>query len=148
MMMTNLRRYSLTIFIWIFLISLFTLLHGCNNQKQSQNENKQHNKFGVIDKNDIVSFKIHNIRAELKEIKSKSDRDKIIDLINSVHITKSGIEPVEGVGFGVIITYSNGEKFSASFTGSTMCYSTDNNVIWCNVDKNILEDLRSYYDNN
>lgn len=147
-MLTNLRRYSLSIFILIYLISLFTFFFGCNNQKQSQNENKQHNELGVINKNDIVSFKIHNVKAELKEIKSKSDRDKIIDLINSVHITKSGIEPVEGVGFGVVITYSNDEKFSASFTGSTVCYSTDNNVIWCDVDKNIFEDLHDYYDNN
>ena len=144
--MINLRRYSRRLVLLICLISLVTFMFGCNNQKESQNENKQHTKFGFLDKNDIASFKMHNIKAEEKEIKNKADRDKIIDLINSVHITKSGVEPVDGVGYGVIITYSNGQKFSASFTGPTMAYSTDDNGTWCEVDKNILEDLSSYYD--
>lgn len=146
--MTNLKRHGRSIFLLICLISLFTLMSGCNNHKQNQNENKQHNKFGSIDKNDIVSFKMHNIKAEFKEIKSKSDRNKIINLINSVHITNTGIQSVDGVGYGVIITYSNGQKFSASFTGPTMTYSTKDNVTWCEVDKNIVEDLRNYYDKN
>ncbi|MBC8060373.1 MAG: hypothetical protein H7Y18_06880 [Clostridiaceae bacterium] len=132
----------------ICLISLSALLFGCNNEKQIKNQNKQHNKFGFIDKDDITSLKIHNIKAEEKEIKNKSDKDKIIDLINSVNITKSSVEPLYGVGFGVIITYSNGEKFSASFLESTMLYSTGDNGTWCKIDKNILDDLRSYYDKN
>jgi hypothetical protein len=142
--MTNLKKYTRNGFILICLISLSTLLLGCNNQKQ----NKQYNKFVFVNKNDITSFKVHNIRAEEKEIKNKSDRDNIIDLINSVKITKSGVEPRDGVGFGVIITYSNGEKFSASFLAATMTYSTDNNGIWCDIDKNVLDDLRNYYDKN
>ena len=146
--MNSLKRYRRNILLLICLISLFTLLSGCNKQKQSDNQNKQHNKFGHIDKNDIVSFKVHNIKLEQKEIKNKADRDKLIDLINSVSIKKSGVEPVMGIGYGVTITYSNGQKFSASFTGPTMVYSTDNNGTWCEIDKNILEDLSSYYDKN
>ena len=38
---------------------------------------------------------------EEKEIKDRSDRDKIIDLINSVKITKSDVEMRLGVSFGV-----------------------------------------------
>ena len=150
--MTNLKRYRTSVFLLICLISLSTLLFGCNNQKQSQKQNIQHNKFGFIDKNDISSFKVYNIKVEEKEIKNKSDRDKIIDLINSVKITKSGIQPPIGMGFGVIITYSNGEKFSAGFTtstmGNTMGNSSDEKYIWCVIDKNIEDDLRNYYDKN
>ena len=86
--------------------------------------------------------------TEEKEIKDKSDRDKIIDLINGVKITKSDVELHAGVGFGVIITYSNGEKFSASFLATTMAYSTNDIAIWCDIDRNIVDDLRNYYDKN
>ena len=146
--MTNLKRYRRSILLLICLISLLTLLFGCNNEKQSHKQNKQHNKFGFIDKNDITSFKVYNINVEAREIKNESDRNKIIDLINSVSITKSGIEAVEGIGFGVIITYSNGEKFSAGFMTNTMIYLSDEKSIWCNIDKNIEDDLRNYYDKN
>ena len=146
--MSNLKKYRRSIFLLICLISMCTLLLGCNNKKQSTNQNKQHNKFGYIDKNDITSLKVHNIMSEEKEIKNKSDRDKIIDLINSVKIIKSDVELHAGVGFGVIITYSNGEKFSASFLATTMAYSTNDIAIWCDIDRNIVDDLRNYYDKN
>ena len=143
--MTQLKGYKIGILIFICLIFLFTLILGCNNQKQSQKKNQP----GFIDKNNIVSFKVHNIITEEKEIKNQSDRDKIIDLINSVKITSSGVEQRDGVGFGVIITYSNGDKFSASYLATTMVYSTnENKAIWCDIDKNIVDDLRNYYDRN
>ena len=142
------KRNKRSILIFIMLISLSTLLLGCTNKKQNTNQNKQHNKFGYIDKNDITSLKMLNIMTEEKEINDKSDRDKIIDLINSVKITKSDVEMRYGVGYGVIITYSNGEKFSASFLATTMAYSTTANAIWCDIDKNIVDDLRNYYDRN
>lgn len=148
--MTNLKTYRKSVFLLICLIYLSTLLSGCNNQKQSQNQNKQHNIFGFIDKIDIISYKLYNMKAEAKEIKNKSDRDNIIDLINGVNITKSDVEEVVGMGFGVIITYSNGEKFSAGFMpstmGNTMVNSSNEKYIWCVIDKNILNDLRNYYD--
>ena len=146
--MTKTKGNKRGILIFILLISLSTLLLGCTNKKQSTNQNKKHNKFGYIDKNDISSLKIHNIMNEEKEIKDKSDRDKIIDLIDSVKITKSDVEIRLGVGFGVIITYSNGEKLSASFLATTMAYSTKDNAIWCDIDRNIVDDLRNYYDKN
>lgn len=150
--MTNLKWQRGGLNLLICSIFLFTLLLGCNNQKQSQNESKQHNKFESVDKNEITSFTIHNIRAEEKEIKNKSDRDKIIDLINNVKIIKLGVEPVDGIGYGVKITYSNGEQFIASFTSANkdgiMIYSIGGNGIWCNIDKNIIDNLRSYYDKN
>ena len=136
------------ILIFILLISLSTLLLGCTNKKQRTNQNKQYNKFGYIDKNDITSLKMLNIMTEEKEINDKSDRDKIIDLIDSVKITKSDVEIRFGVGFGVIITYSNGEKLSASFLATTMAYSTNDNAIWYDIDRNIVDDLRNYYDKN
>jgi hypothetical protein len=118
---------------------------GCNNQNQSQKKNQP----GLIDKNNIISFKVHNIITEEKEIKNQSERDKIIDLINSVKITSSDVEQRDGVGFGVIITYSNGDKFSASYLATTMVYSTNGNkAICCDIDKNIVDYLRSYYDRN
>ena len=142
------KRNKRSILIFIMLISLSTLLLGCTNKKQNTNQNKQHNKFGYIDKNGITSLKVHNIKTEEKEIKDKSDRDKIIDLINSVKITKSDVEMRYGVGYGVIITYSNGEKFSTGFLATTMAYSTNTNAIWCDIDRNIVDDLRNYYDKN
>ena len=138
--MINYKGYKRGILIFISLISLSALILGCNNQKQRYNKNQP----GFTDKNNITSFKVHNIKTEEKEIKNKSERDKIIDLINSVNITKSGVEPLMGVGFGVIITYSNGEKFSASFLAITMAYSTNDYGIWCGIDKNIVDDLRNF----
>lgn len=46
------------------------------------------------------------------------------------------------------MTYSNGEKFSASFLASNMVYSTDDSGICCDIDKNIVDDLRNSYDKN
>ena len=45
-----------------------TLTLGCN-QKQSQKQTQEQNKSDFIDKNNITSFKIHNIRAEQKKLK-------------------------------------------------------------------------------
>ena len=150
--MTNFKGYRGSIFLLTCSVFLFMLLLGCSSQKQSQDENKQHNKFGFVDKNEITSFKIHNIKAEEKEIKNKLERDKIIDLINSVNITKSGVETIDGMGFGVKITYSNGEQFLASFTstktGAVMIYSTGDKGTWCNIDRNIVDGLRNYYNKN
>lgn len=126
--------------ILVLILYCFTFFTGSNNKNQIQQV-----KFGNISKNNITSFKIHNIDLYEKEIKNKSDRDKIIDLINSVKITKSGIEERDGVGFGVTITYSNGKKFSASFLSQTMVYSFGGKAIYCNIDKNIVDDLRNYY---
>lgn len=150
--MTNFKRYRRIILLLLCIISLFILLFGCNNRNQRQGQNKQYSKLGFVVKNDITDFKLYNKRAEGKDIKNKSDRDKIIDLINSVSIKKTSIEPVDGMGFGIIITYSNGEKFSAGFMaatmGNVMVYSSDEKSIWCNIDKNMEDDLRRYYDKN
>ena len=94
--------------------------------------------------NDITSFKVYNTKAVEKEIKNKYDRDKIIDLINSENIIKSNIEPVDGIGFGVIVTYKNGDKITVGFTASTMVYSTNEKSTTYKIDKNIVNDLRDY----
>jgi len=141
--MINVKRYKKSILFFAFLIILSTLLLGCNNRSQHQN------KIGFIDKNNISQFRIHNIELKEVEIKNKSDRDKIVDLINSVKIANSGVEPRDGIGFGVIITYSNGDKLLASYLSSTMAYAIDDNkTIWCDIDKDIVNDLRNYYDRN
>lgn len=104
---------------------------------------------GSISKDNIISFKLHNIKLEEKEINNKSDRGKIIDLINSVKVIKSNTKNIDGIGFGVTITYSNGQKFTAGFLSSSMNCSTNNNKeTWYEIDKNIVNDLRNYYDKN
>ncbi|MBX4264938.1 hypothetical protein [Clostridium estertheticum] len=144
--MINLKKHKKCILFFICLISISVLMVLYNNQ--NKNPNKQHNKFGHIDKNNITSFKVRNMKGEEKEIKNQSDRDNLIDLINGLKITKSGVELRDGIGFGVIIIYSNGEKFSASFMASSMVYSIDDKSICCDIDKNIVDDLRNCYDKN
>ncbi|MBW9153236.1 hypothetical protein [Clostridium estertheticum] len=144
--MINLKRQKKCILFFICLIFISILMVVYNNQ--NQNQNKQHNKFGHIDKNNITSFKVRNMKGEEKEIKNQSDRDNLIDLINSLKVTKSGVELRDGIGFGVIIIYSNGEKFSASFLASSMVYLIDDKSICCDIDKNIVDDLRNCYDKN
>ncbi|MCB2358124.1 hypothetical protein [Clostridium estertheticum] len=144
--MINLKKHKRCILFLICLISPSILMVVYNNQKQDLN--KQHNKFGHIDKNNITSFKVRNMKGEEKEIKNQLDRDNLIDLINRLKITKSGVEQRDGIGFGVIIIYSNGEKFSASFLASSMVYLIDEKSICCDIDKNIVDDLRNCYDKN
>ena len=146
--MTNLKKFRGSILILICLITLSTLLFGCTDQGKVQKGKQSHNnKIGSIDKDEIVSFKINNIIGLYKEIKSKSDRDKLIDLLNSVKIIKSGVEPVDGCGYSITITYSNGEKFSAHFPGTVISYSTsENNATWCEIDKNFDDILRTTYE--
>ncbi|MBZ9637660.1 hypothetical protein [Clostridium sp. FP1] len=139
------KIYIKGILLFTCLISISIILLGCNIQKQSQNQIK----FGSFEKNNISSFKLHNVGSEQKEIKNKSDRNKIIDLINSVSITKSGVEPRAGSRCSVTITYSNGQKFSISFLASTIYYSIgDKEGTFYDIDKNIVEDLSNYYDRN
>lgn len=142
MVVVYIKRYKKNVLLFILIFTLSTIYYGCNSQSQTQS------KTDFIDKNNISSFKIHNIRAEEKEIKDKSDRDKIIDLTNSVKITKSNVEPRDGVGYGVIITYANGEKLSASYLSSIMIYTIDGKSTWYDIDKNIVDELRNYYDKN
>ncbi len=123
-----------------FIVILSALYQGCNKQSQRNTD--------FVKKNNISSFKIHNIGLEEKEIKNKVDRDKIIDLINSVKIIKSDVEQRAGVGYGVTITYADGKRFSSSFLSSTMVYSIDDKTNWCEIDKNIVDKLRNYYDKN
>ena len=143
MIIISIKRHRKGILLLICLSTLAILLFECYHQAQSHN----HNKFGSIDKDHITSFKIMNIMGQEKEIKNKSDRDRLIDLINSVKVTKSDVELRYGIGFGVILKYSNGEKFSANFLATTMVYSTnDNKATWCEVDKNLVDILRATYD--
>lgn len=130
-----------SIFLFILLVIVSTSLGACGSKTKDKND--------FVSKSNIRSFKIHNIKCEEKEIKSTSTRNKIIDLLNSVKITKSDVEPRMGVGYGVIITYDDGKKFSASYLASTICYSNDDKKFtWCDIDKNIVDDLRSFYDKN
>ena len=119
--------------IIVFLISILSI--GCTKQIEP----------GSIDTKNIKSFKIHNMMNEEKEIVNKSDRETIINLINSVKITNSNIEQRDGVGYGVKIVYSNGQIFSASFLDSTIAYTNNRKTNWCEIDKNILSDLKKYY---
>ncbi|WP_160673846.1 hypothetical protein [Clostridium sp. C8-1-8] len=132
------------ILIFMLMVILITVCYGCDVKSKEQTQRKA----DFIEKSNISSFKIHNIQSEEKEIKDKSGRDNIIDLINSVKIKKSNVEPQDGVGYGIMITYSNGKKFSASYLSSNMIYTIDNKSTWCHIDKNIVDELKNYYDKN
>lgn len=140
MVVIDIKEYKKIVLFITLIVILSSLYQGCNKQSQSNTD--------FVKKNNISSFKIHNIGLEEKEIKNKADRDKIIDLINSVKIIKSDVEQRTGVGYGVIITYEDGKKFSSSFLSSTMVYTIDDKATWCEIDKNIVDKLRAYYDKN
>lgn len=125
-----------------------SILNGISYNTQA----KKHNKFGNIDKDDITSFTISNYKAIFKEINNKADRDKIIDLLNSIKILQSDVGVPDGMGYAVEITYSNGENLIAAFVTSTggnnMLYTSDGKSISSYVDKSIENDLKNYYDKN
>ncbi|QAA32947.1 hypothetical protein [Clostridium manihotivorum] len=138
------KRLKKNLILFILIVTLSSLYYGCDSKHQNQTQSKTN----FIDSNNIRSFKIHNVNGEVKEIKDKSDRDNIIDLVNSVKIAKSNVEPRDGIGYGVIITYSNGSKFSASYLSSIMSYTVDDKSTWCEINKNITNELKHYYDKN
>lgn len=144
MEVVEIKRCKKNILLFILIVTLSTVYYGCASKSKNQTQSKS----VFIDKNNISSFKMHNIRGEEKEIKDNSDRNKIIDLINSVKITKSNVELHDGIGYGVIITYANGKEFSASYLSSTMVYTIDGKSTWCDIDKNIVDELRNYYNKN
>lgn len=124
------------IIIFACLILTFALI-GCVNIKKTSNSQ-------IEDEKSITSMKIHNIKGEFKEIKNKTDIDQVVDLVKSVKVVKSNIEPREGVGYGVEITYSNGKKENISFSGTYMFHDEKH----YEVDKNVDNDLKSIYDKN
>jgi hypothetical protein len=114
---------------------------GCNSQKNTYNKIK----FSPVTDNKISSLIINNF-GEIKEIKSKSDIAGLIDLINSVNITKSNVETPTGMGIGVIVKYSNGQEFQACFLSSTMGYNLGSERGTCSmIDKDIVDTIRSYW---
>lgn len=135
--MAKYKKIALFSFCVLF-ISIPLLILRSNIQ--NKHDNSLH-----IDKNNIVSFKISNIIYE-KEIKNKLDRDNLIDLINSIHITKTGVDQGAGCCSSIIIKYSNGKVFSAGFLSSSMTYSFGVKYTCCDIDKDIVDDLRNYYD--
>lgn len=141
------KIYKKSIMLMMSLIVLSSLCFGCNVQSNGQKRRHVQSNNDFVDKDNIESFKIHNMKAERVEVKDKVERDKIIDLINSVKIQKTGVEPRDGVGFGVEIIYSNGEKFTASYLADTMVYSANNSkAAWCDIDKSVFNDLMIFYD--
>lgn len=87
--------------------------------------------------------------VDSKQISNKSDWEGIIKTINSVNITKSNVELLAGDPITIDIVYKNGETLSLNFLGSTLSYSTDGKTGICDeIDKDILDELRSYYNKN
>ena len=129
------------IIVCLITVSFFVII--------SLNQKPKKVKPGEIDSKNITSFKLHNIEMRDKDISNESDRKDIINLINSVKITETGVEERAGIGYGVKIKYSNGAEFTASFLSETIAYLGDNDkAIWCKIDKDILDGLRHYYDKN
>lgn len=122
------------IIIFTCMLSIFALI-GCLNAK---------NKSAVTVQNEsnITSLKIHNSRAEFKEVKSQSDITQVVNMISSVRIIQADAEIKEGIGYGVEITYSDGKKESFSFSNSIMFHDEK----YYEVDKNVGDDLKSIYD--
>lgn len=123
------------IIIFLCLILTFTL-SGCTNINNTSNI--------IKDEKSITSMKIHDMKAQFKEINSKTDIDQALDLVKSVKIIKSDVKPIDGVGYGVEITYSDGEKENINFSGTYMFYGGK----YYEVNKNIVNDLKSIYDKN
>lgn len=139
--MVKLKNFRIRILILASLIIVLILIGSYYDNS------KHHTKIGHIDKYDITSFKIRNIDGMEKEIKNKSDRDRLIDIINSIKVTKNDVELGAGDSFNITIKYSDGENFSANYLSNCMSYSTDNNknVTSCNIDKDIVGELRTTY---
>lgn len=127
-------KFSLLIFILV----------GCTNSNL-KSSNKKYNK--IVNENGIASLTINNLRGEIKDIKIKSDITKVVILINSVKIIKynSSTETKLGVGYGVLITYSNGKKEALAFTGGK--FMTHNNKSYV-VDKDISNEIKGIYEKN
>lgn len=89
-----------------------------------------------------MTMKIHNIKGEFKGIKNKTDINQAIDLVKSVKVIKSNVEPIDGVGYGVEITYTDGKKENISFSSTYMIHDGK----YYEVDKNVVNDLKSIYD--
>lgn len=105
-----------------------------------QNNNVVNN--NIIDTNGIVSIILFNNLSQGKNVKKKADMTKILDLINSVKITKKIYDGTfDGVGYGLIITYDNGREEGISVGNSNM----NLHGVEYEIDKNIRDDLVSIY---
>lgn len=105
-----------------------------------QNNNAANN--NIIDINGIVSFKMFNCVNQVKDVKKKEDRTKIVNLINSVKISKKIYDGVlDGVGYGVMITYDDGREEVISFGISKM----NLHRVEYEIDKNIYDDIGDIY---
>lgn len=137
----KINKEVIVIICFILIIAVFFII------KNIQNRNSI--KIGSISTKNIASFKISDVACHQKDVSNKAEREKIINLINSIGITRYNAPVCDGVGYGVEITYSNGKKFSASFLSGTVAYSNnDGRVTCCNIDKDIVDDLRECYDEN
>lgn len=127
------------IFILLITLSIFTLA-GCGklNAKSNNNLNEK-----LVNEGNIKSLRIFNIKAEYKDIKSKSEITKILDLVNSVNAVKSDVGII-GMGYGIEITYSDNKTETLSFMDTLMLYNGE----WYKVDKNIENELRNIYNKN
>lgn len=149
MIIINFKANKKILFFFVFLIFFFSLTSRWGSEMQKTNNNKLHTKIGYISKSDIKSFKIFYIKPDSKEIKGKSDRDMIIDLINSINTKNLCINGPDGMGYGIIITYKDGEHLSACFTDTTedtfMIFSNKNNITWYNIGNTSISDKLKYY---
>lgn len=96
----------------------------------------------LINEKNIVRLQVHNVKAQLKEVKGLSNICKIISLINSANIIEKDKNKILGIGYGVIATYQDGHKESLSFLGARMLMKGE----WYKVDKDISIELRKIYE--
>lgn len=97
--------------------------------------------LNLVNSNKVISLRIHNIKGEYKDVKSKSDITRIVSLINSIGMVKYESELKAGVGYGVEIKYVNGKTENFSFLSSSMIHNGEPYVI----DKNLVDDFRDIY---
>lgn len=121
----------------ICILSIFILV-GCTNSNVKLNS-KKNNK--IVNEDGITSLKIYNMRCEGKDIKIKSDINKIIGLINSEKITKSNAGEKDGISWAIEINYSDNKKERLSFSSNFMVHNDKS----YEVDKNIDDKIEDIY---
>ncbi|MDT8719627.1 hypothetical protein IAI10_23580 [Clostridium sp. 19966] len=94
----------------------------------------------------IKKIELHGLSGGYKIVKDENDIKKIEALINTVKIKGICKEDYFGMGCGVRITYSDGKVLNFAFLSSTVNYANNGSLSCYYIDKDIVDELKSYYD--
>ena len=134
--------------VYIFsLLLLSTVLAGCINPNKILSVRSKNK---LLRNNKISSVKVHNAGLEYKEVKSISDINDIIILINSINIIQSDIGSLYGDGYGVQITYDDGTIDNFTFYAGSkssriiMFYNGKDYIVDKDISKHFIDLYKSY----